>query len=154
MSAPNEARGPLFWLGAAGLLIATATDTLAVIGRHIGVPLLGSVEIVEAAVVLATSAAMVTATLRGSHAVVHLVVDRLPPRFAAPMQRIANLLSAGFFAAAAIGNGWFAADMWHAHEQSDLIHIPYRPLHVLVTLACATIAAISLWRTFAPRRAA
>ncbi|MBN2320552.1 MAG: hypothetical protein JXR49_15850, partial [Acidobacteria bacterium] len=40
----------LFYLGGIALLFAMAVDTLAVAGRHIGMPLPGSIELVQAAI--------------------------------------------------------------------------------------------------------
>ena len=53
-----------FVVGSMGLLGAMSADALAVLGRHVGLPLLGSIEIVQACVVLVASAAMIGATLR------------------------------------------------------------------------------------------
>ena len=37
----------LTWIGGAALLAAMSIDTLAVIGRYIGLPLRGSIELIE-----------------------------------------------------------------------------------------------------------
>ena len=47
MSGPLKAA---IWLGGIALLAATAIDTLAVIGRHLGIPVTGSIELMQAAV--------------------------------------------------------------------------------------------------------
>ena len=73
-------RGLLFYVGSAGLLCMMLVEAAAVIGRHLGMPLMGALEIVQAAIVPAACAAMLIATLRGAHAAVHLVTERLPPR--------------------------------------------------------------------------
>ena len=73
------ARGLLFYAGSAGLLTVMLIESAAVIGRHIGVPLLGALEIVQAGIVPAACAAMLIAALRGAHAAVHMVTERLPP---------------------------------------------------------------------------
>lgn len=151
---PREKDGPLFYIGAAGLLVAMATDTIAVIGRHVAHPLLGSIEIVQAAILLAASAAMLTATLRGTHAVVHLVVDRVSPGWRSMLVRLADLLSALLFVALAVGSAWLTRDLWFAHEESDLLHLPFRPLHLIVTLAAASIALLFLVRALRPAKRA
>lgn len=68
-----------FALGAAGLLMGMSADAIAVLGRHVGFTLLGAIEVVQASVVLAASAAMVGATLSGAHARVHILIERLSP---------------------------------------------------------------------------
>lgn len=86
----------LFYVGAAGLLFAIGADALAVLGRHLGIPLLGSIELMQAAILLASSAAMVLATVAKKHAVVHLLIDRLSARRRNVMERVHALLGALF----------------------------------------------------------
>ena len=63
---PPPAKGGLltrisFLLGSAGLLVAMSADAIAVLGRNVGFTFLGAIEIVQASVVLAASAAMPSA---------------------------------------------------------------------------------------------
>jgi TRAP-type C4-dicarboxylate transport system permease small subunit len=142
---PPVPRGPekwLFRLGAAALLAAVAVDALAVLGRHLGIPLLGSIELVQAAMLTASSAALVSATLAGKQAVVHLLIDHLPPRARAVSLRINAALCAVFFAALAAGSLWVAYDLRDGHEESELLRIPYAPLRVISILAVLAAAAI------------
>lgn len=129
-------------VGGVALLFAMAVDVISVVGRHIKLPLLGSIELVQAAVVVSASAGMVVATLARSHAVVHLVVDRLSPPAKAVVLRVAAALSALFFLALAIGSGWVAIEMIGGHEESELLHIPYAPLRVVLVAATLAVAAI------------
>lgn len=141
----------LFYIGAAGLLIAIAADALAVLGRHIGIPLLGSIEIMQAAILLASSAAIVLATAAKRHAVVHLLIDRLSPPGRTAMERLHALLSAVFFIALAAGSIWIAFDLRDGHEQSELLRIPFAPLRIVSIAAVLAVAAIYLFRVFAGR---
>jgi TRAP-type transport system small permease protein len=143
-------RGPLFYIGACGLLIVMAVETVAVIGRHIGWPLLGAIELIQAAILTAACAAAVSATLNQAHATVHLLVDRLPPTLKQGLLRLAALLSALFFAGLAAAALWLAADFWHAHEESELLHISFRPLRAMTALATAAIAGVFLYRALRP----
>jgi TRAP-type transport system small permease protein len=129
-------------VGGVALLFAMAVDVISVIGRHIKLPLLGSIELVQAAVVVSASAGMIVATIARSHAVVHLVVDRLSSGAKVVVLRIAAALSALFFLALAIGSGWVAADMIGGHEESELLHIPYAPLRFVLVAATLAVAAI------------
>jgi hypothetical protein len=70
-----------FFIGSAALLLAMSIDAVAVLGRHLGWPLLGAIELVQACIVLAASAAIIVATLRGAHARVHILTERLPERW-------------------------------------------------------------------------
>ncbi len=60
----GQTRGPLFYIGAGGLVLAMAAEALAVLGRHAGIPLLGALEIIQACILLMASTAMLSATLK------------------------------------------------------------------------------------------
>jgi len=147
-------RGPqawLFYVGAAALLFAMATDAIAVLGRHVGVPLLGSIELVQAAMLLAASAAMVSATMADKHAVVHLLIDRLSPTLRAAFGRVHSVLCAVFFLALSAGSVWVAYDLWDGHEESELLHIPYAPLRIVSISAVMGLTLIYVMRAAGKR---
>ena len=151
----KSARGPeawLFYLGAGALLIAMAADAIAVFGRHIGRPLLGSIEVMQAAILVASSAAIVSATMIDKHAVVHLLIDRLPARARRIMDRIHAALCAIFFSALVAGSIWIALDLRGGHEESELLQIPYAPLRIISILSVAGVALIYLRRVFKRRK--
>lgn len=133
-------------LGGGALLLAMATDFVAVIGRHTGLPLLGSIEIVQAAVLVAASVAMVMATIARTHAVVHLLIDRASPRLRQWLIRANRLFSAIFFAALLAASIWIAADMWGGHEEAELTGIPFAPLRLVSILGCLAVAGAFLWQ--------
>ena len=70
-------RSVMIWTGGIALLAATALDTLAVVGRQVGFALHGAIELIQAAVLVAGSIALIAATAARNHARVRLVVDRL-----------------------------------------------------------------------------
>lgn len=142
----------LFHLGAAALLFAVAVDAIAVIGRHIGKPLLGSIELMQAAILIAASAAIVSATMVDKHAVVHLLIDRLSPRARRIMGRVHAALCALFFAALAAGSIWIALDLRGGNEESELLRVPYAPLRAISIIAVSAVALIYVWRIGARRR--
>jgi TRAP-type transport system small permease protein len=142
----------LFYLGAAALLFAVAVDAIAVIGRHIGKPLLGSIELMQAAILIAASNAIVSATMVDKHAVVHLLIDRLSPRARQLMDRVHAALCALFFAALAVGSIWIALDLRGGNEESELLRLPYAPLRTISIIAVSAVALIYLWRIGARRR--
>jgi TRAP-type transport system small permease protein len=141
----------LFFVGAAGLLLAIGADAVAVLGRHLGIPLLGSIELMQAAILLASSAAIVLATVAKKHAVVHLLIDRLSPRRRGVMERVHALLSAVFFAALSVGSLWIAFDLRNGHEQSELLRIPFAPLRIVSIIAVLAVTAIYLVQAFGKR---
>jgi len=144
MSKPSRPdRGPLFYVGAAALLAAMSVDAIAVAGRHLGIPFLGSLELVQALILVAASSAVVCATLAEKHAAVHLLLDRVAPATKLWMRRCNAVLCVLFLAMLAVGTGWIASDLWGAHEQSELLHIPYAPLR-LICLTALVLAASAL----------
>lgn len=137
----NKTGRAIVCLGGGALLLAMAIDALAVVGRWIGVPLIGSIEMVKATVCLSACAAMIVATLVKRHAHVHFLTDRIPKRFAGLFDGFSGVASACFFAAVAAGSGWLLIDSWGAFEESEILHIPYVPLR---TLASATALGVSV----------
>lgn len=143
---PAPPQGPLtrvtFAIGGLGLLTATLTDSLAVLGRHMGVSFLGSIEIVQSAVVLAATGAIIIATLARGHAAVHILTERLSPITAARLARAAAVLSALMFLAMAVGSGWLMVEGWGGHERTELLGIPFRWLRLVWTSAALIVAAL------------
>lgn len=138
-------RNALIWIGGAALLMACATDVLAVIGRHVGVPVRGSIEIVQACVLVAGGIALIIATQVGSHARVHIVVDRISEVWRRRINRASALLGALFIVASLIGCLWLASDLWNSQEVSELLGIPYRALRIVGNL-CLFLVALAWLR--------
>jgi TRAP-type C4-dicarboxylate transport system permease small subunit len=138
-----------FALGSLGLLLAMTFDVVAVIGRGLGVPLLGSIELIQACVVLAASASLVSATLGGSHATMHVLVERLRPRLRRALSQSAQWLSALFFLWLSAGSIWVAAELWPGREATELLRLAIAPLRALFcasTLLAALLFVVSALR--------
>jgi len=142
-----------YGLGGAGLLLATAADALAVAGRHTGFHLLGSIELVQAAVVLLGTSAMLIATIVGGHASVHILTQRLSRNAAARLARLAAVVSGLTFLAVAAGSAWVASDLWNGFEQTELLHIPLRWLRAIWVVFALLIALRFFRNAFTARPA-
>jgi TRAP-type C4-dicarboxylate transport system permease small subunit len=140
----DTAQKLLFHVGAAGLLTVMGVEAVAVIGRHTGLPLLGALEVAQGAIVPAACASMIIAALHGSHASVSLVSDRLPPVWRDRMSRTGFVVSSLFMLALFAGSCWLAHDFWNSFEQSEVLHIPFRPLRVLAAVSGGVLALIFL----------
>ncbi len=139
----------LVLIGGGALLTAMMIDTLAVIGRHTGIPLLGSIELVQVLVGVAGAMSIVAATLHGSHAVVRILTSRLSAGSALPLRRLNLAASALFFVALAAGSLWVGSELWHSQEESELWQVPYKPLRLLISSAMVATAALfvrAAWR--------
>ena len=147
---PQMSRGVLFYVGAVGLLMVMVIEVVSVVGRHARIPLVGALELAQAAIVPAACASMILASLAGTHAAVHLLTERLPPRMRAWMSRVSALLAGLFFAGLCTGAVWLTAEFWNSFEESDLLHIPFRPLRVLVALSAGALALIFFHRSVRP----
>ena len=143
----------VFWVGSVGLLAAATIDGIAVLGRHVGFGFLGSIELVQVAVVLIASSAMIGATIVGSHAAVHIVTERLSPRASAVAKRVAALLSALTFLLFAIGSAWVASDLWNGHERTELLALPLRWFRLLWIVAAMIVATLFLRQALTRTRA-
>lgn len=133
-----------YGIGGAGLLGATGADALAVAGRHTGIHLLGSIEIVQACVVLLAATAMFAVTVREGHAGVHFLVTRARPRTARLLVRLAALLSGIAFLLVAAGSAWVLIELWDGYEQTELLHIPIKWLRLVWTIFALLIAGLFL----------
>jgi TRAP-type C4-dicarboxylate transport system permease small subunit len=141
-------------VGSLALLVAMSADAVAVAGRHLTMPLLGSIEIVQACVVLAASAATIGTTLAGRHMVVTLVTERLSIGRAARLRRLADATSAVFFAALAAGSVWIAIELWDGHEISETLGIPIRWLRLVWCLSAIATTLLFLRDALRTRREA
>lgn len=139
-------RDALVWIAGGALLVAVAVDTLAMIGRQIRVPLIGSIEIVQAVVLFAAAGGLVIAALDGAHARVNLLLERMPETWRERLRRLHALAAALLFAALLAGTLIIAADLWNGYEESELLRIPYRPLRIATAIALAVLLLLSLLR--------
>jgi len=140
------------WTGGAALIAATVIDTLAVIGRNIGVPVVGSIELVQAAVLVSGVFGLIFATAGDDHARVRILTDR-HVRGQAFADVFGPLSMALFFAALLTGSVWLAADLWDGHERSELLGVSWRALRLIANLglaACIVIAVAALFRRTRP----
>jgi TRAP-type transport system small permease protein len=136
-------------VGSVGLMGAMLTDGLAVIGRHIGVPVVGSIEVSQAFVIVMASSAIAFASLGDQHAAVDLVFNRLPDWAKRAAMRVNAVLAFAFVAALVVASVWIAVEHWATDEQTELVKIPLRWFRVFwIAAACiaAGAFAISIFR--------
>ena len=130
--------------GGCALLAATGVDTIAVIGRHLGFPLRGSIEIMQALVLVSGASAMVVATLAGAHARVRIIVDRLSGAARLLADHSSQFLTALLFLLLLCGSGWLAFDLWGSHEVSEVLGVPWWLMRLFANICLFLGFAISL----------
>lgn len=138
----------LIWTGGLALLLVALIDTLAVIGRHVGFPLLGSIELIQPGVLVAGAAAILFATIMDSHARVRLLYDRLSPAGRQIADILSELSMLVFLGAVLAGSVWLSLDLWNAHEISEIVGVPWRWLRLVANLALAATLAVSARQLF------
>lgn len=139
------------WFGGAALLAATMVDTLAVIGRNIGLPMVGSIELVQAAVLVSGIVGLIFATAGDEHAQVRILTDRFR-RGRALADAIGPLATALFFAALLTGSIWLALDLWDGHERSEVLGVPWSALRLIANAGLAACIVVALSRLFRRQR--
>jgi TRAP-type C4-dicarboxylate transport system permease small subunit len=143
---PSAWQRALVLAGGGALFVALAVDTLAMLGRHLRLPLLGSIEIVQAAVLVAACSALLVATTSHVHARVHLLLDRASPRVRQALQFFHGFCALVLAIALLLGSYWLTRDLWSGFEESELLHIPYRPLRVITLGTLAGLTGLLLVR--------
>jgi len=139
-------RDALVWVAGGALLVAMVVDTAAMIGRQVHLPLLGSIEIVQATVLFASAGALLLAALEHAHARVHLLLGRLPGNWRSWLACLHAACAVVFYLGLLAGSAWIAADLWNGYEHSELLHLPYRPLRIAVVLTLLALLGHAAWR--------
>jgi len=129
------------------MFVAMASDAIAVLGRHVGFTLPGSIEVFQVAAVIALSMAILLASLNDRHAAVDLVVGRASARTARALFLFGRLALMLTFALLCAGSIWVSADLWSTHEMTEILAIPLRPFR-LFWIVCSGLAAIHFARQF------
>jgi TRAP-type C4-dicarboxylate transport system permease small subunit len=145
-----SAQDLLVCVAGGALLLAMVVDTLAMLGRQLRLPLPGAIELVQAAVLFAACGSLIVTTRAAAHARVHLLLDRATGRIRAVMQFINAVASGLVFLVLLAGSLWIAADLWDAQEESEIWHLPYRPLRITVVLTSAWLLLLALRATLRP----
>jgi TRAP-type transport system small permease protein len=140
-----------FAAGCTGLLLAMLVDASAVFGRHLGLPLRGSIEVMRACVVVFASSALVGTSLAHGHASVHMLTEHLPSTPRRWLQRTAALASALFFGVLALGSCVVVRDLWHGPETSELLQLPLMPLRLFWCASALTVVLLFTATAFARR---
>ncbi|HMB58324.1 MAG TPA: TRAP transporter small permease subunit [Xanthomonadales bacterium] len=135
-------------VGGVPLLLVMLIEFITVVGRNTGFIILGSIELVQAAILLSSASAIVMATLSRSHAKVRILLNRSSGKTAQFLKVFNALGGMLFFLALTIGGVWIALDMWDAQEHSELLRVPYLPLRVFAAVCTLTTAGLYLRRMF------
>jgi TRAP-type C4-dicarboxylate transport system permease small subunit len=138
--------GWLVFVGGVPLLAAMAIEFASVIARNLGTPFPGPIELVQAAILLSSSTAIVIATLSRSHAKVRLLLSRMQGTSSRVLKILNAIGGTIFFLALTIGSAWIVLDMWEAAEQSEILGVPWLPLRCFAAGCMLTTAVLYAFR--------
>ena len=130
-------------LGGAALLAATGIDTLAVVGRNLGWPMIGSIELIQGAVLVSGVIGIILASAHDDHARVRILTDKVR-RGGALVDVLGSIAMVLLFGAMLAGSIWLAADLWHGHERSELLGVPWKLLRLVVNIGLALCIVVVL----------
>jgi len=140
------------WLGGLALLAAAMIDTVSVTGRNLGSGFHGSIELIQAAVLVAGAIALAIAVGSRTYARVHLLTERVSDSGKLWMERAAIVLVALFFLFILAGSTWIAADLWSGQELSEVMGVPWRWMRLFANLCFVAAILIALRQLWGPRR--
>lgn len=141
----------LIWSGGIALLAATLIDVLGMLGRHLGIPLHGAIELIQPAVLYAGCAGLLLASLAGRHARVNLLAERLSARGQAIVGVLEDAITLLFYLALLIGSAILAIDLWDGHEVGELTGVPWRWMRLTVNVTLGALIASLLIRRLQSR---
>lgn len=133
------------------LLLAMLVEFIAVLGRNTGWSFVGSIELMQVMILLSSSGALIAATMSRSHAKVTILSRRISGRSGRILRTVVALGGAIFFFSLAAGSAWILIDMWHSHEQSELLGLPYLPLRFVVVGSTLLVGCLYARRIFVDR---
>jgi len=131
------------WIGLAGLLVMMAITCIDVVGAKVfRSPLLGSMDIVQLAQIVAVAFAASMALILGRHIQVEFVFNRLPRRAQAVINSIILLLGLGLFIIIVWRLCVLGYSFQTAGESSPTIYIRYYPFAYGIALACIPVCLV------------
>ncbi|GAB1256387.1 hypothetical protein NBRC116494_08890 [Aurantivibrio plasticivorans] len=136
--------------GAITLALTMLLVSASAIGRHFGLPLPGTVEIVEALILVTAAAGILSTTIERAHASAKLITELLPPSTRRFVEVLGLILGIIFCAGLVIGNTWLIYDVWGLQEASHLLGIPIVPLRILFVAALTCTGFMLALHLFKP----
>lgn len=132
-------------LGAIGLLAVMLLVSLSVVGRHLSIPVPGSIEIAEMLIAVIASASFIFATFQNKHAIARLLIDHVSARTHDILEKLATFFSIVLCFTLSYGSMWLIIDVWNLFEETPLLLIPIVPFRIF-WFAATFIAGLFLLR--------
>lgn len=105
--------------------------TLAVIGRTVGMPIIGDIELIEFSMILLVSFAFAYTESQDGHISIEILVDRLPPRIRLVLQLAGKILTC---IVSAIMAWAVMVQLAEVKLTSELLRIPFLPFKYIILI--------------------
>jgi TRAP-type C4-dicarboxylate transport system permease small subunit len=140
------------WAGAAALLLLALVIVGTALARTVGWVLVGGSEIVDVAIIIVSSMALVAGTAAGTHPSVHILTSRLSVERQKHLKIGASLLACVFFALLCFESAIALINYARLGEYTQLLHINITPFRAVWVFALAVICLVLLLRLSLIRR--
>ena len=140
------------WVGAAALLLLAAVIVFAAIARTLGTAIVGGSEVVDVAIIVVASMALVAGTAANTHPSVHILTGRLPQSAQRLLKMVAAVLAFCFFAVLCYESGVVLLKYARLGEYTQLLRINITPFRAIWVFSLATICIVLLLRLSLIRR--
>ncbi len=118
-------------IGAFGLIAIMLAVSISVAGRHLGIPVPGSVEIAELLIILVAASSYIYTSINNKHASASFFVDHVSIEVRKYLARLQTLFAIILGAGLSVGNFWLIVDVWSLDEASFLLGIPIVPFRIV-----------------------
>lgn len=126
-----------------GMVFVTFLDVLG--AKVIQSPVLGSLEIISLAQIVAILGTAAYTQRLGKHVRVEILVDNLPQRWRSRLNMITSLILLAFFCIVGWQSLKYAQNLNRMHEVSGTIAIPLYPFALWITLSCIPLCLVLVW---------
>ena len=140
------------WSGASALLLLALVIVATALARTLGWVMAGSSEVVDVAIIVVASTALVAGTAAGSHPSVHILTSRMHPDRQKHLKIAASMLACAFFALLCYESGVILIRYAKLGESTQLLRISITPFRVVWVMSLATICVLLLLRVSQIRR--
>jgi TRAP-type C4-dicarboxylate transport system permease small subunit len=146
MNQPSSTNSPLerciVWVGAIALISLGLLICASVVLRTTGSVIKGNSEIGEMLIIIVASTALVVATFSSAHPYVHMLVDKITPRWRYRLAAVIAAIGAVFWSVTAWMNGKVTIENAALIEETELLRISLTPFRTFWVLALLLVAAV------------
>jgi TRAP-type C4-dicarboxylate transport system permease small subunit len=107
-------------------------------------PILGTVELTEYMMIPVVFLAIPWCAMKGAHAKIDLVIERLPPRVQAIFDSVSGLIGLFMISLICWQGLLESKNMWVSHIGADMLNVPTYPFYLIVGIGAFLFALVLL----------